>query len=75
MIVKAKSLIMLTKNSIMRISLVRELWQSNETFSSFFLLKIVKIELKMTSQIFLVYSCPSYLQNFNILYLLLHLLD
>ena len=32
MIVKAKSLIMLTKNSIMEIPLVRVLWQSNEIF-------------------------------------------
>ena len=32
MIVKEKSLIMLTKNSIMGIPLVRVLWQSNENF-------------------------------------------
>ena len=52
MIVKAKSLIMLTKNSIMGIPLVRVLWQSNENFFIFLLLKIVKIELKMTCQSF-----------------------
>ena len=75
MIVKEKSLIMLKKNSIMGIPLVRVLWQSNQNFFIFFLLKIVKIELKMTCQSFLVYSCPSYPQNFNILYLLPHLLD
>ena len=50
MIVKAKSLIMLTKSSI--IALVRVFWQSNENFYIFSLLKIVKIELKMTCQSF-----------------------
>ena len=50
MIVKEKSLIMLTKNSIMGIPLVRVLWQSNEIFFIFLLLKIVIIELKMTCQ-------------------------
>ena len=52
MIVKGKSLIMLTKNSMMGKSLVRVLWQSNENFFIFFLRKIVKIELKMTCQSF-----------------------
>ena len=52
MIVKAKSLLMLTKNTIMTITLVRVLWQSNENFFIFFLLKIVKIEVKMTCQSF-----------------------
>ena len=52
MIVKEKSLIMLTKNSTMGIPLVRVLWQSNEKKFIFFLLKIVKIELKMTCQSF-----------------------
>ena len=36
MIVKAKSLIVLTKNSIMTILLVRVLWQSNEKFYMIF---------------------------------------
>ena len=50
MIVKTKSLIILTKNPIMAIPLVRVLWQSNENFYIFFQLKITKIELKMTCQ-------------------------
>ena len=53
--------------------MVRVLWQSNENFFIFFLLKIVKIALKMTCKSFLVYNCPSYSQNFNILYLLPHI--
>ena len=36
----------------MGIPLVRVLWQSNEKKLIFFLLKIVKIELKMTCQSF-----------------------
>ena len=52
MIVKEKSLIMLTKKSIMGAPLVRVLWQSNENLFIFFLLQIVKIELKMTGQSF-----------------------
>ena len=52
MIAKEKSLIMLTKNSIMGIPLVRVLLQSNENFFIYFLLKIVKIELKMTCKFF-----------------------
>ena len=52
MMIKEKLLIMLTKKSIMGIPLVRVLWQSNENFFIFFLLKIVKIELKMTCQSF-----------------------
>ena len=52
MIVKAKSLIMVTKISIMAISLVRVLQQSNENFYIFLTLKIVEIELKMTCQSF-----------------------
>ena len=73
MIVKTKSLIILTKNSIMTIPLVRVLWQSNKNFFIFSILKIVIIELKMTFQSFLFVvaqttyktltfyiSCPTY---------------